>query len=275
MKNLAMAAMVLALGVLTGCAQAQDAGMTTKQSISKVSAQANTQNGSTIGFSVTLDAQRPVVRMVTPFVSTKISKTTTFRVKWTVEDPEPSSGLAYARVYYRPSGSPTWHLWKIASGSGEDNFTGKAGVTYYFRTLAVDKARNWKWSKTHQTTVPFNEGIYYDKIGFLGYEKLGASQNYLSSVRYSYLRGHTLRYKLYNNTGIGLIVTKGPNMGRAKIYVDGTHVTTVDAYSSTEKARQLIYYKGFTTKGTHWLKVVNLGTPGRAKFEVDGVVVKR
>ncbi len=28
-------------------------------------------------------------------------------------------------------------------------------------------------------------------------------------------------------------------------------------------------------KGTHYLKVVNLGTPGRAKFEVDGIVVKR
>ncbi len=64
-------------------------------------------------------------------------------------------------------------------------------------------------------------------------------------------------------------------MGRAKIYVDGKYVRIVDAKSSKTRARQLIFYKSFSKKGTHYLKVVNLGTPGRAKFEVDAVVVKR
>ena len=82
-------------------------------------------------------------------------------------------------------------------------------------------------------------------------------------------------YKLYRTSGIGLIVTKGPKMGRAKIYVDGKHVKTVDAHSSRTKARQVIFYKGFKKKGIHYLKVVNLGTPGRARFEVDAVAVKR
>jgi len=279
-KNLTTVLMVLAVGFLTGCVQAQGTGATAKQQSTKanranVSAQANQDRGESVAFTVALDTGRPVVRMVTPFVSTKISKKTTYKVKWSVEDPGTSAGLKYARVYYRPSGSPTWHLWKVTAGSGEALFTGRAGVTYSWRTLAVDNARNWKWSKIYKTTVPFNEGIYYDKTGFLGYEKLSRSQNYLSSVRYSFRRGHTLRYKLYNTNGIGLVVTKGPKMGRAKIYVDGKYVAMVDAHNSTEKARQLIYYKGFSSKKTHWLKVVNLGTSGRAKFEVDAVVVKR
>ena len=64
-------------------------------------------------------------------------------------------------------------------------------------------------------------------------------------------------------------------MARAEIYIDGKHIRTIDASSSKVRARQLIFYKGFANKGTHYLKVVNLGTPDRARFEVDGVVVKR
>lgn len=213
--------------------------------------------------------------MVTPFVSTRISKTTTFKVKWSATDPAPSSGIKSYTVRYRPSTSRTWRTWKANTTAKEALFKGKAGVTYYFRTKAIDKAGNKGWSKVYKTIVPFNEGIFLRKIGFFGYKKLGRSQNYLTSVRYSYRRGHTIVYKLYRNNGIGLVVTKGPKMGRAKIYVDGKYVRTVDAKSSRTRPRQLIYYRNFKKKGTHYLKVVNLGTPGRARFEVDAVVVRR
>ena len=225
---------------------------------------------------IELDTNRPVVRMLNPFVSTRISKNTTFKVKWWSVDTSPSSGVEDYTVLYRPSNSSKWRTWKSHTADKEGNFTGKAGITYYFRTYAFDNAGNKGWSKVYKTIIPFNEGqSLLRRIGFFGYKKLGKSQNYLSSVRYSYKRGHTLVYKLYRTNGIGLIVTKGPKMGRAKIYVDGKLVKTVDAHKSKTKARQLIYYKGFKKKGTHWLKVVNLGTPGRARFEVDGVVRKQ
>ena len=224
---------------------------------------------------IELDTKKPTVRMVAPFVSTRISKTTTFKVKWWAKDPAPSSGIKNYTVLYHGSGSSKWRIWKKNTTQKEASFTGKAGATYYFRTYAFDNAGNKGWSKVFKTSVPFNEGVFYRKVGFFGYMKLGKSQNYLSSVRYSYRRGHTLVYKLNGTNGIGLVVTKGPKMGRAKIYVDGKHVGTVDAHKSKTKARQLIFYEGFKKKGTHFLKVVNLGAPGRAKFEVDGVVAKR
>ena len=230
----------------------------------------------TVSDTIELDTKKPIARMETPFVSTRISKTTTFKVKWWITEPSPSSGLEYVNVYYRPSTSSKWRRWKSGTAaSGQAYFTGRAGSTYYFRTLVVDNAHNYDWSKTYKTIVPFNEGIYKSRTGFGGYTKSSKSQNFLTSVRYSYSAGHTLIYKLYNNNGIGLVVTKGPKMGRAQIYIDGKYVETVDAHSSKTKARQLIYYKGFSKTGTHWLKVVNLGTPGRARFEVDGVVVGR
>ena len=222
------------------------------------------------------DTIKPTVRMITPFVSTRISKTTTFKVKWWATDASPSSGIRSYTVRYRPSTSRSWRTWKASTTAKEALFKGKAGVTYYFRTTAIDNAGNTGISKVYKTIVPFNEGnSLLRRIGFNGYKKLGRSQNYLTSVRYSYRRGHTLIYKLYKTDGIGLVVTKGPKMGRAKIYVDGKYAGIVDAHSSKVRPRQLIFYRNLKKKGTHYLKVVNLGTPGRARFEVDAVVVKR
>ncbi len=225
---------------------------------------------------ISLDTQRPTTRMTTPFVSTRISKTTTFKVKWWATDASPSSGLKHYTVRYRPSTSSTWRTWKANTTAKEALFKGRAGVTYYFRTEATDNARNASTSKVYKTIVPFNEGnSLVRRIGFNGYKKLGRSQNYLTSVRYSYRRGHALIYKLYKTDGIGLVVTQRPDIGLAKIYVDGKYVKTVDAQSSKVRPRQLIFYRSLKKKGTHYLKVVNLGTPGRARFEVDGVVVSR
>ncbi len=224
---------------------------------------------------VVVDTQKPIAQMETPFVSTKTSKRPTFKVKWSGTDPAPSSLIKGYTVRYRPSTSRKWRTWKSNTKSTSALFEGKAGVTYYFRVKATDNAGNYGWSKVRKTIVPFNEGIFLRKIGFNGYQKLGRSQNYLTSVRYSYKRGHTLVYKLYRNNGIGLIVTKGSKMGKAKIYVDGKYVKTVDASSSKIRPRQLIFYRGFKKKGTHYLKVVNLGTPGRARFEIDAIVTGR
>ncbi len=94
-------------------------------------------------------------------------------------------------------------------------------------------------------------------------------------MRYSYTRNNEIVYKFPNTKGIGFITTKRPNRGRAKIYLNGKYITTIDAHKSSEKARQLIFYRGFSKKGTQYLKIVNLGTPGRARFDIDGVVVKR
>ena len=39
------------------------------------------------------DTEKPIARMVTPFVSTRISKTTTIKVKWSATDASPSSAM--------------------------------------------------------------------------------------------------------------------------------------------------------------------------------------
>ena len=81
----------------------------------------------------------------------------------------------------------------------------------------------------------------------------------------------------YRFTGrsLGLVTTKNTDRGRAKIYIDGRYAGIVDAHSVKRRPRQLIFYRSWKKKRTHYIKVVNLGTPGRARFDIDGLAVGR
>ncbi len=215
----------------------------------------------------------PRVRLETPFISTRISKTTTFKVSWSATS---SSGIDSYYVRYRPANTRTWTKWKEKTQATHAYFKGEAGRTYYFRARAVDRNGNYNWSRIQKTIVPYNEGANIRKrLGFNAFLRAENSQFYLGSLRSSYTRGNTLVYRLRNTNGIGLITTLAKNRGRAKLYIDGRYVTTVDAYSPKLKPRQRIYYWSFPSKSTHYLKIINEGTPGRPKFDVDGIVAGR
>ncbi len=230
----------------------------------------------------TTDRIAPTVKLYTPFVSTRISATTTFKVRWSGSD---VSGIDSYFVKYRPANDSTWTSWKVKTKATHAYFKGAAGRTYYFRVRARDRAGNTAWSKVGKTIVPYNEGANVERrIGFDGFFKgiwalewdvFIRPSYYLNSVRYSYSAGNTIVYKLRNTDGIGLVTTKNWDRGRARIYIDGYHMATVDAYSWKRRARQLIYYFSFSKKGTHYLKIINEGTPGRTRFDVDGIVVGR
>ena len=229
-------------------------------------------NTSEYSDTIFLDTAGPDAELTTPFVSTKISKRPSFEVGWSATDPSPGSGIDSYMVRYRAATSSTWTDWKADTKSTSGVFPGVAGVTYYFRVKATDNAGNTGWSKVRKTIVPYNQGSkVFRRRGFKGYYENSRSRFYLSSVRYSYTRGNELVYKI-SGASVGLVSTKYKNRGLAKIYIDGRYVKTIDAYSRTFKPRQLVFYTSWTKKGTHFLKIVNLGTPGRARFDVDAIV---
>lgn len=239
----------------------------------------------------TIDRVKPVVNLEAPFVSTKISKTRTFKVKWSAGDPEVvwqkgadrdsriaragATGIQSYTVQVRPANSRFWTDLKIDTTSAHARFSGRPGRTYYFRVLAKDRAGNVGRSSMKMVTVPLNEGGYYRRSGFGGYIKDEKSRDYRSSVRYSRQAGDEIVYKLPEVKGVGLIVNKGPDRGKAKIFMDGKYIKTVDAYSERVRPRRQIFYRSFEKQGTHFLKVVNEGTPGRSRFDIDAVAAVR
>ena len=225
------------------------------------------------GYDSEIFLARPSV-LWTPDVSTNQSKRPEFTVRWKGSDSRNGDDSFTVRV--SRDDRRTWHTLLSDTTATSHLFNGKMGHTYSFRVSTKDKAGNIKWSGIKKTIVPYNEGAnILRRSGFNGYFKGSKSSYYLSSTRYSHKAGHTIVYKIPNAKSIGLITTKGPKRGIAAIYIDGQYVRMVDAYSSKNRPRQLIFSETFKKKKTHYIKIVNLGIAGRARFDIDGIAVGR
>jgi hypothetical protein len=143
------------------------------------------------------------------------------------------------------------------------------GATQRFRVQATDGVGNttpWTYGPTFR--VAMNEDTN-------AVNKYGGTWSTISTAAAS---GGTLRsttqsgaYVTETFTGVGIawIAYRGPTRGKARVYVDGVLLATVDLYSATAHGKAVVYAKAWTTAGTHTIKVVNLATSGRPRIDLD------
>ena len=62
----------------------------------------------------------------------------------------------------------------------------------------------------------------------------------------------------------------GPTRGKAKVYLDGVYVATIDAYRSSYAARRVLFARNLAD-GSHTLKISALGTTGHPTVAIDNV----
>ena len=99
--------------------------------------------------------------------------------------------------------------------------------------------------------------VYTTKVGASAVYTLNSSwSNYYTSPFASHL---------------GLAMTKGPGHGAVKLYLDGALKATVNTYSATWRYRNYVYDFGPLTAGAHTVKLVNVGTSGRPRIDVQGM----
>ncbi len=224
-------------------------------------------------YGVGVEKIAPRVYVFTPSVSSNKSKTATFKVRWFAKDESGVDFDSYV-VKYKPDNSSYWSFWKRGTSAKRGRFKGKPGRTYKFKVWAKDRLGNRGSSKVKKTIVPYNEGTnIVRRRGFSGFYQNTGSEYYKGTVRYSRSRGNSITYR-FKAKSLGLVATKG-NRSKAKIFIDGNYIRTVDARSSTFKPRRLIFNKSWSSKGTHTIKIVNLATSGRRRFDVDGIAVGR
>ena len=75
---------------------------------------------------------------------------------------------------------------------------------------------------------------------------------------------------------VAVVATKGKDRGKAGIYVDGVLKATVDLYSTTTKARQVVFAAALGA-GAHTVQVKVLGTKNASskgkRVDLDAIVV--
>jgi subtilisin family serine protease len=74
---------------------------------------------------------------------------------------------------------------------------------------------------------------------------------------------------------IAVVGRKGPGNGKAKVYVDGAYVQTIDFYRSSTQSKVVVFNKSWSTNGVHSVKLVVVGTAGHPRVEVDAFPILR
>jgi hypothetical protein len=68
---------------------------------------------------------------------------------------------------------------------------------------------------------------------------------------------------------VAWVALKGPNEGKATVYVDGKAVATVDLRYASTMPHRVVWSRAWTTVGTHTIKIVVVGTAGHPRVDVD------
>jgi hypothetical protein len=103
------------------------------------------------------------------------------------------------------------------------------------------------------------------------------------TARHDAYSGHTVRYAqragavarfTFTGRAISWIGPKGPTRGRAKVYLDGRLVRTVDLRGTGFQARAVLFGRAWPRSGRHTIRIEVAGTPGRPMVAIDGFVVR-
>lgn len=192
------------------------------------------------------------------------------RLSWTGSDA--MSGIARYEVGQSTDGGAYATVTTtLASSQLHRNL--RSGHRYRFRVRAIDRAGNvgaWVYGSTFKLA-----GIS-QASGAVRYA--GAWSNSTSTVwwggtaRSSSRAGATATFS-FTGRSIAWVGLKAANRGKARVYVNGTLVATVDLYSATTLKQRYVWTANYSVSATRTIRIVVLGTSGRPRVDIDGFVV--
>jgi hypothetical protein len=222
--------------------------------------------------SMTVTNGTPIITAPSPslYGNTTLGSTTV-RVKesWTGCD---ADGLTRFTLQRQVNGG-SWYTVTLATAlSTSINQSLTKSATYRYRLTATDK--------TGLTTTygygPKFQAIVSDQtstsITYTGAWSTGYSSSYWGgSTRYSTAAGASTTYK-FTGSAAAWVAYKGPTRGSAQVWVDGVLRATVNLYATTSTARAQVFAVTWSTNGTHTIRIVNLGTAGHSRVDIDACV---
>lgn len=79
----------------------------------------------------------------------------------------------------------------------------------------------------------------------------------------------------FYGSAVALVGSRGPTYGKARVFIDGTYIRTINAHAKVTKLRQILFSTTWPTGGSHTIRIVNLATSGHPTIDVDGLVTVR
>ena len=148
------------------------------------------------------------------------------------------------------------------------------GNEYRYRVRAQD-GKSW----TDWVASPSVDVLRYNEtspqIAYRGTWRSAGSSSYIGGkARYATARGAKATLA-FTGRSVALIGPKGPTRGSARIYIDGRYVKTISQYSSSYRARQVVFAFNWARTGSHRIQVVVAGTARHPMVAIDAIYTLR
>jgi subtilisin family serine protease len=183
------------------------------------------------------------------------------------------AGTGVASYELRRHASSGWTTVAAATTAKSATSTLTFGTDYTFTLRATDVASNVSPTVTTPIIRPslYQSGTSLASYGtgWASYKSASASKGYINSA---WKGGASMTFTATGRS-ISIVSPKGPTRGSMKVYLDGAYVSTVSLYRSSFQAQVVVFSKGWATAGSHSVRVVDAGTPGHSRVDIDAFVV--
>jgi hypothetical protein len=183
------------------------------------------------------------------------------------------SGIAHYQLAYSTNGGAYATLTTANVTSYVRSLTPSTTTMYQFRVRAYDLAGNisaWFYGPSFHVKViqESSTGVTYTGTWTTGSNGSAIGGKYRSTS----VTGASVSYA-FTGRSLAVVAYKGAAVGSVKVYVDGVLQATVSLNATATAWRRVIESIGWTTSGSHTLKLVNVGTAGHPTIDLDAVVV--
>jgi hypothetical protein len=171
----------------------------------------------------------------------------------------------------------TWTTVALSSSTARSvGYPGTPGTTLRFRVRAKDKAGNvggWTYGPTFKvlrgSDAPTTNLRYTSS-----WSTVADAGAFGGVVHQTTTAGGATSYKVYGRD-VAWVASRGPDHGKAKVWIDGAYIGSIDLYAATAQARQIVFAWHWTSLGTHLIRIENVATAGRPIIDCDGYAVLR
>jgi subtilisin family serine protease len=236
-----------------------------------------TSTGRIVDAYLALDAVAPSPVAPTTFGfalgSTITGTTATGRIAWPSAT-DAMSGVASYDAGVR-AGTGTFRTQASGTTGHSTSRSLTFSTPYAMRVRARDRSGNvspWRTGPTFTARI-FQESsalVSYGGSWSSGSSRLASGGRDRSATRAG--ASVTLRF---NGRAFGVVATRGPGRGKARVYVDGVDAGLIDLHASSTKARVVVLTRAWVSSGPHTVRLVVLGTSGHPKVDVDAFLVMR
>jgi beta-N-acetylhexosaminidase len=210
----------------------------------------------------------PVSRFLYPSALGAGSAVVPVRTAWSAFD---GCGISLSTLQRQVNGG-AWTADPLAAPSSTSTVESLAvGSTYRYRARATDGAGNvgaWRYGPAFRVYLRQQSSV----VQFSGPWSTIAGTSYSGgSIASSTARGASASYT-FTGQAIGWVAVRGPTGGLAAVYLDGTYRTTINLYAAAAAPLSIVYAFHWSGNGTHTIRIVNLGTAGHSRVDIDAFV---